>query len=318
MSFNKDNLVKQFRDAGLVLEMAKEPFARGANATAVFGMDIRRRFGNNTRSEYFIMWPGDEENIVNIAAVDKKIHQLVLTVKEPEREFEQLVQPLAYRAHIKKYGSHWLDKWIEETKPVVPRRGRSDQNRSATKSDFVIRSGDLFVKTRTANAIRHFLLGVDERQLFIAQLQHGATSVKQAMESLKAPTVILAEGKQLGRTYRQGEWFFLNLTKEEKEELSTYLKRSLKIIHKKANIGRFAGRSMGKPHIVDELIVLKARAASPEYNWPVRRRDDVFVRGAVRHPDHETLKIGDWRKVILNNERNNAAAAASFGGTWID
>lgn len=310
---NTEKLISQFEDVGLKLKVAEKPFAGGRNAEMIFGLDIRRAFNGNARSEYFLCWPGHEDTIVNISATDKKLAQLVLTVKEAEVEFQRIIEEFMYRSHIKKYGDKWLSAWIKDTRPRVSVGGKHGM-RDARPEDFVYIKGTLWMNDRTPGNVRHFLIGRDERQLFMCQLPKAATSVKAAHDSLKSPTVILAEGKQLGRTYRQGEWFFLNCTKEEEQEIEKYLRSSTKIVYEKVSIGLHAGRRGGKPHVVDELIKLRPRPL--EHGFPVRQREEVFVRGAVRHSDHETLKIGSWRKVILNAEQNNNNAG--LGGTWID
>jgi hypothetical protein len=295
-----EHLKSRFGEAGLRLDITKTPFSRGLNGDKVFGLDIRRKVQGNARTEYFLCYPGDENTVAVVQDVDKKIGQLVLTVKEPKIEFWDNLSKSSYqvRKAIKEHGDNWRKEVVSDTRSI---NFREDKN-------------FIYIRRETPEAKRHFLLGLDERQLFMAQLPRPVSTVKQAHDSLKSPTVILAEGKQLGRTYRQGEWFFLNLTPEEQVELDKYLKSSLAVTHEKANIGQFAGRRGGKPHLVDELVRLPAQRL--EHGFPVRQREDIFVRGAVRHPDHETLKIGQWRKVILNNE--GGGNRPSMGGTWID
>jgi hypothetical protein len=42
----------------------------------------------------------------------------------------------------------------------------------------------------------------------------------------------------------------------------------------------------------------------------------VFARGAVRHPDHKTIELRGWYRVVKNLEvvQNRSV----LGGTWID
>jgi hypothetical protein len=299
---SKEHLKSSFERAGLKLDIAKDPFVRGLGMENVFALDIRRKVKGVARTEYFLCYPGHEDNVAVVADVDVKIGQLVLSVKEPKHEFWESTPKSSYRikSAIKKYGTDWK---------------RHILIGAATK-DEDIREDKNFVWLRhnTPEARRHFLMGLDERQLFMAQLPRPCSTVKQAHESMKSPTVVLAEGKQLGRTYRQGEWFFLNLTPEEQVALDKYLKSTLAVTLKKVNIGQYAGRTGGKPHMAEELVRLPAPKLA--HGFSVRQRDEVFVRGYVRHPDHETLKIGQWRKVILNQEGGNNRP--SLGGTWID
>jgi hypothetical protein len=38
-------------------------------------------------------------------------------------------------------------------------------------------------------------------------------------------------------------------------------------------------------------------------HWQERVRDaEVYVRGLVRHPDHATIKLPYWHRVVMNTE----------------
>jgi hypothetical protein len=38
--------------------------------------------------------------------------------------------------------------------------------------------------------------------------------------------------------------------------------------------------------------------------WRSMTRDaEVYVRGAVRHPDHKTVELDGWHRVYMNRER---------------
>jgi len=58
-------------------------------------------------------------------------------------------------------------------------------------------------------------------------------------------------------------------------------------------------RPGGKPHRVEWLF-------RPE------GRDEAFVRGAVSHPDHETIYLQVWHRVVQNNEVEPAPQAQPF------
>jgi hypothetical protein len=91
MSWNKDNLEKAFAKVKLTLVFAKESFARGVNSEDIFGLDIRRAKPGRADSEYFLMWPGHEDNSIVIRDSDASFGQVVLTITEKEREFEETV-----------------------------------------------------------------------------------------------------------------------------------------------------------------------------------------------------------------------------------
>jgi len=277
-----ESLVSQFAKAGLKLEITDNPVGgRGVNR-AVFGMDIQRKIKGNWRSEYFRIWPGEEVNI-QVINTDKKLSQLVLMVHEKAREFTEEVGQYVARE--------------------VPQR------------DIVrrLKKGRVVVRRRTSSNKRHFLLGVDERQLFIAQLPEAAPTVQRAHDRLKAPTVWLYEGKQMGRTIRQGEWFFLNVDANEQANIDEAVGKGL--VQRKVDIaaarrGRRGGG--GNQHVAEELIV--ADGVRLEHGYSIRGRE-IFVRGKVRHPEHKTVSFKSWRKVIRNTESNEGRME---GVAWVD
>ena len=175
------------------------------------------------------------------------------------------------------------------------------------------------MKRRTSSQKRHFLCGLDERQLFIAQLPKAVSTVRDAHACLKRTELVLAEGKGIKAT-RQGEWFLVEATKEELDLIDLGLKKNLLVIEHSVPIGPFtvgglrgSGRvrqGLGNPHTADELLVLPGHPLA--HGFAVRSRE-VFVRGRIRHVDHGTVAFSQWRKVIRNNEPGQAV-----GVGWVD
>ena len=115
------------------------------------------------------------------------------------------------------------------------------------------------------------------------------------MEALK-PDIVLREQKRRGvkhrkhrrktaASVRQGEWFFLP--------------RPMMHVGELANRDGQLARDGGKPHHVEWLY-------RPE------GRDETFVRGAVSQPDHETIYLQVWHRVVQNNETEPTPAARPF------
>lgn len=142
-----------------------------------------------------------------------------------------------------------------------------------------------------------FLCGHDERHWFVASLpfDQRTASVRGAMEALK-PDIVRREQRRKGvkhRRYRrktaayirQGEWFFLPRPMMHVGDLATQK-------------GQLA-REGGKPHRVEWLY-------RPEGH------DETFVRGAVSHPDHETIHLQVWHRVVQNNETPPTLEAEPF------
>lgn len=76
-----DLLEKHFSKAGLELKRLENPINRTNNL--IFQMDIQKR----GTKEVFRLWPGGEDNVIQVLGVDPKLRQLVLMIHEPKRVF---------------------------------------------------------------------------------------------------------------------------------------------------------------------------------------------------------------------------------------
>jgi len=293
---------KKFAEAGLACRVMSEPIRK--TDPDIFQLDIFRQLKGAKRIEVFRIWPGADDNEVHILSVDKQIQQLVLLVKEPLKHIDQ--HTIIDKRSGVALSSLQVGEEVDKAKKTLARQHK-------------IKLEDLAVTTqkrRVGGRKMHYLLGVDERQLFIAQTRQGVSSVKQAHESLKGNAVTLAEGRVPGKTMRQGEWFFLNLTVAQQAGLTRLLKGSPHIKKKNVPIN-----NSGNPHVASELVRLtlddqtKLGYTLP-HGFPVQS-DTVFVRGRVTHRDHAPLKLKQWRRVIRNNEGATARGAAR-GVYWID
>lgn len=173
-----------------------------------------------------------------------------------------------------------------------------------------------------------FLCGHDEREWFVAAVPGGASSVVQAKEALK-PLVIRARQAQLqvptrllnrrknAAFRRQGEWFFAPVSDQERGPINE------KFIIRNEPLRRGAG----KPHMVEQLYrvggelvyvcanrpnglseaqyrkLLQSNPSAAQWGWRAMRRNmAVYARGTVRHPDHATITLPGWHRVVLNTE----------------
>ena len=268
-------LSDQFSDVGLKLEPAKAAFG---NNPRIFGLDIQ--------GDKFRAWVPSHV-IASVQARDPKMHQVVLTVKEPVTTFQ---------IEVFKFEVLKTDKVLREIPNL--RSGRQ---------------GRVLVERKTTDETRHFLCGVDERNHpFIARLPGGASSIQAAHELLKPPEVrgkrVKGYGKNYkskgdGSVYRQGEWFFEKASQEELARIETYAKAGTQ---KKVAVAP----TSGNPHVVDERVVVPATAGKHGRNFPAT----TYVRGKLRHAEHETLEFRDWMRVYKNQE----AGGATAGANWVD
>jgi hypothetical protein len=181
-------------------------------------------------------------------------------------------------------------------------------------------------------ATHKYLCGHDERDWFAAAVPNagGVSNVREAMEALKPSEVREAQlAKRVKRQHlnrrrnagfvRQGEWFFVPVT--------GLVVKPLLVIHNEPLI-----RGRGKPHVAESVYRTGGQMVfvSSEYprglsekryrrlliddpskahlRWSVvRLNPEAYVRGAVRHPDHKTIRLDEWHRVFTNTE-NRAPA----------
>ena len=304
----REALVKSFEKVGLVLKITDEPIGRTTNDD-IFQMDVGRKVSGTRRTEWFEIWPGHVDNKIQILDVDNKLNQILLLVHEPERVFE--TEEFKHKGYRKS-----LDQQSDDRRYELNELGL---NFKETKTKFIIIE-------KTSPVVRHFLMGVDERQLFVAQLVGSSSNINEARKQLGS-TVKFHEGVRKMSPKRQGEWFFLRATRDQEDIIELFIQKNKAWVIKKANIGEYAGRASGNPHVADELVVITDDKATierlgwskfkrkkiPKGTLPVRY-EQVYVRGKIRHIDHKTLKYTHWHQVVLNNE----GATESATQTWID
>lgn len=176
----------------------------------------------------------------------------------------------------------------------------------------------------------HFLCGHDERHFFVAAVERVST-VAEAKASLKPASLrdkevgISTKKKNRRKTNtfkRQGEWFFVpdQSVGIEKHKI----RRNEPLVRgngSKAHIAQFAYRVGGTavkvcnryPNgltIEEYNALLESEPNASWLNWQEMLRDaSVFVRGTIRHPDHATITLNSWHRVLMNTERPRAQGA---------
>jgi hypothetical protein len=178
-----------------------------------------------------------------------------------------------------------------------------------------------------------FLCGHDERHWFVAGIPETAPvgTVRQAKEALKPAEVQTAQARHRLRAkarsrrknaayIRQGEWFFLPVADMALNE---------KFVLRDEPLSRGNG---GKPHWAEfcyrtggELVyvcsrypngvpetqykaILSGQPKAKRWNWrPMRRNAGVYVKGRIRHPDHKSIVLHQWHRVVMNTEGQSKA-----------
>ncbi|MGE3807867.1 MAG: hypothetical protein AB7K24_24650 [Gemmataceae bacterium] len=187
----------------------------------------------------------------------------------------------------------------------------------------------------TGDTGRHyFLCGHDEMHWFVAGIPEAAgalTNVFAAMEALKPPEVVEAQrrqgikGKNLQRRknaayVRQGEWFFLPMPRlhVKKEDVLQHEPLS-RGNSSKPHWAEFLYRKGGEAvyvcpvhpqglrhHEYFELLRKKPRAKT--WTWQrMFRNPEAYIKGCISHPDHQTICLQVWHKVLMNTENQSQA-----------
>lgn len=185
----------------------------------------------------------------------------------------------------------------------------------------------LLAKSDDSRRKDRFLCGHDEREWFVAAIPGTASTVMQAKEALKPRQVRDAQARvglsarqaasrNNAAFRRQGEWFFVPVEKS--------MAIDPKLILTREPISRGRG---SKPHLVDQVYrtggevvyvnerhprgltqsqhdrLVHSHPNAARWAWrQMRRNPGVYARGAVRHPDHATIVLHDWHRVIMNTE----------------
>jgi hypothetical protein len=170
-----------------------------------------------------------------------------------------------------------------------------------------------------------FLCGHDEREWFVAAVPGAVSTVADAKEALKPAQVRAAQAHAgLNREesqrrkneafIRQGEWFFVpspNLVVEAKHVLS---KEPIRRTGGKAHIVEEVYRSGGEAVYYSEKRrkvitvpqyrkLLQHKPDTVKDDWRLMQRDmNVYGRGTVRHPDHRTITLHGWHRILMNTE----------------
>jgi hypothetical protein len=175
----------------------------------------------------------------------------------------------------------------------------------------------------------YFLCGHDESHWFVAAVPESGgalSSVAAAMEALKPLEVLEAQrrqgvkGKDRRRRknaayLRQGEWFFLPVPKLHVDNNLVLSNEPLSRGNgSKPHWAQFLYRRGGEAvYVCDQhpqgvppgvyFETIRHRPRARKWNWRhMVRNPEAFVRGAVSHPDHKTIHLHVWHKVVMNTE----------------
>jgi hypothetical protein len=249
------------------------------------------------------------------------------------------------RAKIEIIPDHWSPRWRSYPPGIsgsfsldiqTDRKGEyflvnipESKNLELDVLDVQVKMRHLLLLARQDGNKDKFLCGHDERHWFTCAVPGASVSnVITAMNALRPAELHDAPLKSKERFarhtnafIRQGEWFFI-------PEPRLVVAEAL-VLHREP-----ISRGRGKPHWLEnayrtggELVYVNSDyplgLVEREYkaliadkpsaggikNWRTMRRNAaVYAKGAVSHPDHATIHLRGWHRVVMNTEHQARAA----------
>jgi hypothetical protein len=273
-ALRRDALSRDFDAAGVAFKCLGGPIAPSLDNTPIVQLDVHEtpRCG-----EYIRLWPGAEDNQIEVVAQDRSLGQVVLRVREKPRPFTRRV-----------FRSAWRAEGVQEAE--IAAQGGTVVGHDGTH---------FLVRYFTPDEVRLYLCGRDEQRLFVAQLPSAAgpvvDSVAAAHQALKPRLVRLAEEAFPDAVVRQGEWFFIPPSPADALKLADALAREPHVLRAQRSVG---GGGEARPHVADEVVLL--RRARPRGERRRAPATVTFARGEVRHVDHCPVRLPDFCRVVLN------------------
>jgi hypothetical protein len=191
------------------------------------------------------------------------------------------------------------------------------------------RDRHLLLLVRNGERKSKFLCGLDERHWFVAAVPEGARGVTgvaaakaalqpQAVRELVARRRPKDAFRRRNAAYvRQGEWFFVPATGIVPADALVLRDEPLTRGRGRPHVMQFVHRRGGdvvyvnRRHPTGISEARYARLTSSERRsggWMGMVRDpEVYAKGTVRHPDHATIRLVDWHRVLLNTEQGARA-----------
>jgi hypothetical protein len=186
----------------------------------------------------------------------------------------------------------------------------------------------LLMLVRSGDEKSKFLCGFDERHYFVAAIPEsarGVTGVETAKTALQPEPVHDAVARKRPKDrhrrrntafVRQGEWFFVPEPRLEVADGLVLHNEPLVRSGGSAHLMEHAFRQGGETVYVNRthpngLSEAEYQALSEKQkrgSWQKMVRDAaVYAKGAIRHPDHATIVLPGWHRVLMNTEQRARA-----------
>lgn len=190
----------------------------------------------------------------------------------------------------------------------------------------------LLLARRPGGLKEKYLCGHDERHWFVCAVPErpGISGVVAAMHALQ-PVEVRSRAERLRRPklrlrrhneafIRQGEWFFVPVPDLVVNEGLIY--RHEPIVRGRGGkphwcefIYRLGGQSVmvcnqhpGGMPMEEYALLIQQQPHAARWGWrQMRGNAVVYARGRISHPDHRTVVLPTWHRVLMNTEGQSAA-----------
>lgn len=313
---NNRAVAKQLREAGVRVQ----PYGRNP----VYGSPQTLFTLSLDPSNVLRLWAGTAQVSV-IPSKDTKVKQAVVQVYEKGRTVKREL-PISARFYRenktlaeaqRRVGRYYIQNNLGVSLPsgaefsVVafnPVAGMTEEQIARADWDPKISLGTMTIQGRVSSTRQNFLVGRDEKSQFVAMLPRKVKSVKDAHESLRPPGV--------PRTAkRQGEWFFVPATKDEKAAIAAAINRNGVAFSEPRRSSRRRGRYGERLFQMGELEENSSHHAPCSISVGGR----LYATGLVydnRPNRHGSLLLQDWHRVVRNRERVNSAVQGRSAARW--
>jgi hypothetical protein len=187
----------------------------------------------------------------------------------------------------------------------------------------------LLLLVRDGGEKSKFLFGHDERHWFVTAIPEtawGVSGVAEAMRALQPDAVRDAVRRAKPKNplrrknkafIRQGEWFFVPepdlavadslVLHDEPLSRGGGTAHLMELAFRRGGETVYVSRRHPRGLTHDEFRALTDRERRSE-SWDRMVRDaEVYARGAIRHPDHATVVLPGWHRVLMNTEQEARA-----------
>jgi hypothetical protein len=187
----------------------------------------------------------------------------------------------------------------------------------------------LLLLVREGGEKSKFLCGFDERHWFVAAIPEsapGVGGVVAAKDALQPEAVREAVARVRPRDrfrrrnvayVRQGEWFFLPRWSLVVDDRDVLRNEPLWRGGGKDHLLEFAFRRGGETVFINAehpggISAAEFARLSRSQQWSGRWRQmvrdpELYAKGSVRHPDHNTVVLHGWHRVVMNTEQGARA-----------